>query len=690
MRLVYFIMAIMGVAIIARVVHIQFVEGDHWREQARNTTIRYQDIDAARGDIYADDGSLLATSLPVYEIRMDLSTRVTPDEVFYNGVDGLAAGLSSIFGDRSAARYRSDLVNARRNQERYYLVKRNVSYEELERLKTLPLFRLGRNRGGLIVVEHSRRVMPYQTLAARTIGYEREGVYVGLEGAYRDYLEGIQGKRLVQRISGGSWMPINDQNEIQPENGKDLITTINVRIQDITEKALLRQLQNFQADFGTAVVMEVSTGRVKAISNLLRNTSTGQYEETYNIAVGRSSEPGSTFKLAALMAALEDGRVNLDDTVDTKNGHIAYYDRIMRDANNAGHGRISIMEAFELSSNVGVSQVIYNAYRHDPQRFINRLKQMHLDRPLDLEISGEGQPVLRDAGDQGWSNVSLPWMSIGYEVSLTPLQTLAFYNAIANNGRFMKPVFVSEIRQSGQTVRRFTPQVIDRAIASPSTIRLAAEMLQGAVDNGTARNIRTDAYPIAGKTGTAQVAEDARGYRTGSGPSYQASFVGYFPADNPVYSCIVMVHNPRGYTYTGSRVAAPVFREIADKMFAAQMFTPAYEQHENIVAHLPGFRNAYVEDMKTIYSRFNAVMEENIAAGFGSAVIRADTVGFAEKGFIENLVPEVVGMGLRDAMYLLENSGLRVRFAGRGTVVRQSIPPGTRVQRGGLIYIELS
>ncbi len=690
MRLVYFIMALMGGLIIARVVHIQFVEGDHWREQARSTTIRYQNIDAARGDIYADDGRLLATSLPVYEIRMDLSTKVTSDEVFYNGVDRLAEGLSSTFGDRSAARYRSDLVNARRNQERFYLVKRSVSYDQLQRLKDLPLFKLGRNRGGFIVVEHNRRVMPYQTLAARTIGYEREGVYVGLEGAYRDHLEGIQGKRLVQRISGGSWMPINDQNEIQPKNGRDLITTINVRIQDITEKALLRQLQHFNADFGTAVVMEVSTGRVKAISNLLFNPGTGSYEETYNIAIGRSSEPGSTFKLPALMAALEDNRVRLEDTVDTKNGQIAYYDRIMRDANNIGHGRISIMEAFELSSNVGVSQVVYNAYRDDPQRFVNRLKQMNLDRPLGLEISGEGQPVMRDAGDQGWSNVSLPWMSIGYEVSLTPMQTLAFYNAVANNGRMMKPLFVSEIRQSGQTVHRFTPEVIDRAIASPSTIRMAREMLQGAVENGTAKGIRTEAYPIAGKTGTAQVAENARGYRTGTGPNYQASFAGYFPADNPVYSCIVLIHNPRGYIYTGSQVAAPVFREIADKLFAAQLFTPVYDHQEEIVSYFPGFRNAYLEDMKTIFRGLNARLNENTDASFCSAVIRSDTVGFAERTFIENLVPEVVGMGLRDAIYVLENSGLRVRFTGRGTVSRQSIPPGTRIQPDRIIYIELS
>ncbi len=689
-RLVYFAMAFFALLIMGKVIYIQLIQGDHWKEQARNTTMRYVSIDAARGDIYAEDGRLLATSVPVYEIRMDLSRQVIPDELFFAGIDSLSLQLSRLFRDRTAAQYRSALARARQNNERYYLIKRNVSYNELVELRQFPIFRLGRYRGGLIVIENTRREMPYRTLAARTIGYEREGVYVGLEGAYREYLEGREGKRLMQRISGGSWMPINDQNEIQPQNGMDLITTINVHIQDITHQALLRQLQRFRADYGTAIVMEVATGKIKAISNLMRNQLTNNYEESYNYAIGHSAEPGSTFKLASMMAALEDGVVNLDDMVDTKDGRIAFYDRIMRDVNQEGHGVITIREAFELSSNVGISQIIHDAYKDRPQRFVDRLKQFHLNEPLGLEISGEGQPVIRDVGSHGWSLVSLPWMSIGYEVALTPLQTLTLYNTVANNGRMMKPMFVSEVRQAGRTVKRFSPTVINRSVASNATIRNVQELLQGVVENGTAKNIRTSAYSIAGKTGTAQVAQSAFGYQTPTGVNYQASFAGYFPAENPVYSCIVVINNPRGWIYTGSQVSAPVFREVADKIFAARMFIPEIELYEPVMASLPPFRSAYMDDVRTIYKAFNAQIIEESKASWGGARLRGDTAELHERVFIENLVPEVVGMGLRDAIYVLENAGLRVRFTGRGVVRRQSMPPGVRINPGNVIYIELS
>ena len=689
-RLVYFAVAFFALLIIGQVIYIQLMQGEFWKEQARNTTMRYVGIDAARGDICADDGRLLATSVPVYEIRMDLSTQVVSDDLFYAGIDSLSMQLSRLFRDRTATQYRSSLVRARQNNERYFLVKRNVSYNELTALRQFPIFRLGRYRGGLIVVEHTRREMPYKALAARTIGYEREGVYVGLEGAYREYLEGREGKRLMQRISGGAWMPINDQNEIQPRNGMDLITTINIHIQDITQQALLRQLRRFRADYGTAIVMEVSTGKIKAIANLMRNQVTNNYEEVYNYAIGHSAEPGSTFKLAAMMAALEDGVVNLDDYVDTKDGRITFYDRIMRDVNEDGHGVITIKEAFELSSNVGISQIIHEAYKNRPQRFVDRLKQFHLHQDLGIEIVGEGQPLIRDVGNPGWSLVSLPWMSIGYEVALTPLQTLALYNTVANNGRMMKPMFVSEVRQAGRTVQSFSPTVIDRSIASNSTIRQVQELLLGVVENGTARNIHTDAYAIAGKTGTAQVAQSAFGYQSPTGVNYQASFAGYFPADNPVYSCIVVINNPRGWVYTGSQVSAPAFREIADKIYAARMFVPNVDIQDPVLASLPPFRSAYMDDVRAIYEAFDVRLTDDTKASWGGVRLRGDTAMVQERTFIDNLVPEVVGMGLRDAMYVLENAGLRVRFTGRGVVRRQSMPPGTRINPGSIIYIELS
>lgn len=690
MRLVYFMMVLFGLMIIGRVAYLQFVEGDYWKELSRTAIMRYERIDAVRGDIFADDGSLLATSIPVYEIRMDLGTQVVSDELFHSHIDSLALGLSRLFGDRSASRYRSDLLRARENQERYHLVKRNVSREELNKLQTLPLFRLGRFRGGLIVVEHSRREMPYKNLAARTIGYEREGVYVGLEGGYRDYLEGIQGKRLMQRISGGAWMPVSDQNEIRPQNGMDIVTTINVQIQDITEKALLRQLHEHRAGFGTAVVMEVATGQVKAIANLALNPQTNTYEETYNFAVGHSTEPGSTFKLASMIAAIEDRYVQTCDSVETGQGYVIYHNRRMSDASMAGHGMITVREAFALSSNVGISRIIYDAYENRPQQFVDRLRDLHLHEPLGLEISGEGQPVIRNAGEAGWSKISLPWMAIGYEVSLTPLQILTLYNAVANNGRMMKPIFVSEIRSSGITVKRFPPVVIDRSVASPSTIRAAQEVLTSVVESGTARNIHTEAYPIAGKTGTAQVAQRDRGYQTQTGTQYLASFAGYFPADQPKYSCLVMIHNPSGSAYTGNRVAAPVFRNIADQLFAAQYFNPRPTVTEPSMAHLPRFSNAWLDDVEAIYAGLMGGTIEQELPQWGQARVKEGTAEFRKREFIENLVPEVIGMGLRDAVYVLENAGLRVRFSGRGTVKSQSLSPGTRIQEGSIIDIKLS
>ncbi len=690
MRLVYFLMALFALMIIGKVLYIQFVQGDHWRERARTATMRYINIDAVRGDIYADDGRLLATSIPIYDIRMDMSRDVVPDNVFHAGIDSLAFNLAHLFGDRSAAQYRTALMRARQNQERYYLVKRNVNYNELRTLRQFPIFRLGRFRGGLIVIEQTRREMPYRTLAARTIGYEREGVYVGIEGAYRDYLEGVQGKRLMQRISGGSWMPVNDQHEIQPQNGMDLITTINVQIQDITEKALLRQLSEYGADYGTAVVMEVSTGKIKAISNLMRSSDGSGYEESYNFAVGQSTEPGSTFKLPVLMVALEDGHIHPGDSVDTGEGRTRYYDRIMRDVNEEGHGKVTIQEAFALSSNVGVSRIIYEAYKEQPQRFVDGLKRMRLHEPLGLEISGEGSPFIREVNNPGWSGTSLPWIAIGYEVSLTPLQVLTLYNAVANGGRMMKPMFVTEVRQSGRVLEQFRPTVLNRSIASSRTIAHAQELLLGVVEDGTARNIRTDAYPIAGKTGTAQVAQTRHGYRTARGVSYQASFAGYFPADEPLYSCMVVIHNPKGYIFHGSTVAAPVFREIADKIHANRMFIPEAKHEENIMASLPPFRSARIADMEEVYLAFNAHIPEKTAEYYAASRLNADTVHFSEREFIENLVPNVVGMGLSDAIYVMENAGLRVRFAGRGIVRTQNIRPGTRIRKGSIVYLELS
>ncbi len=691
MYLVYFITVVFAMGILGRVVYIQFVEGDHWKQMARNATMRYMNIDAVRGDILADDGRLLATSVPVYEIRMDLHRSVISDQVFSRGIDSLALQLSQLFRDRSKAEYKRILTAARRNQERYYLVKRSVSYHQLIELRDFTIFRLGRFKGGLLVEERNRRETPFKSLASRTIGYEREGVYVGLEGAYRQYLEGVQGKRLMQRISGGNWMPINDENEIKPQNGKDIITTININMQDIVESALMKQLQKFHAGHGTAVVMEVSTGKIKAISNLTRN-SYGGYEETFNYAIGESAEPGSTFKLASMIALLEDGAVSPDDFIQTGDGTYRFADRIMRDSREGGLGTITVKDVFAHSSNVGTSILVNDAFGSNPEKFIRHLDNLLITRPLGIEIKGEGEPKIPTPDDPSWSGVTLPWMSIGYSLSLTPLQTLSLYNAVANDGIYMKPMFVEEVRQTGRSVRRFEPQVLKRSICSSSTLHIVQDMLKEVVETGTAFGIRTPVFSIAGKTGTAQFTSSSAGYRSTNRIIYRASFAGYFPADEPLYSMIVVVHDPKGWIYTGSQVAAPVFREIADKIFATQLNVNDNYLQASVMQSLPiGFLGS-INDVKSVYQEFNAQLFEEDLAGFWARakVEDLDTVMIFNHEVIPNLVPNVVGMGLSDALYLLENAGLKVRFSGRGAVKSQSLRAGTRILAGSEIYIHLS
>jgi len=687
--LVYIATVVFALLIIIRVAYLQFIEGDYWKEQARISSMKYFNIDAIRGDICAEDGRLLATSVPIYDIRMDASPELIEAKEFNEKIDSLALGLARVFKDRSSAEYKQDIQKARSGKDRYYLVKRNVSYKQLKEIRKLPLFRKGRYKGGFIVVEKSRREMPYKSLASRTIGYEREGVYVGLEGAFRKDLEGVSGKRLMQKISGGNWMPVNDENEIEPRNGNDIITTIDINIQDVAENALRKQLMSTGADYGTAILMEVSTGEIKAITNLSK-TASGNYDELFNYAVGESTEPGSTFKLLSMIVALEEGVIRPEAMINTGNGRYRFSDRVMVDSKEEGYGRISAQEVFEVSSNVGMSKIIYDAFQKNPAKFIERLKAMGIDRPLDIEISGEGQPYLTEPGTKAWSGVSLPWMAIGYGVSMTPLQILTYYNAVANDGCLVKPMFVKEVKHTGKTIKKYETQILNNSICSKGTLEIVKEMLIGVVEEGTAQNIKNPVYKIAGKTGTAQIANSKYGYRTSSGRTYRASFAGFFPADNPKYSCIVVINNPTGYSYYGSQVAAPVFKEIADKVFATSLDLHTTEFLDSAKQSLPTVPVGSLQDALAIYNMFDCEIQTDGSSEWVRSVVSGDTVRLRAREIKENLVPNVVGMGLRDALYLLENSGMKVRFSGRGIVRKQSISPGTRILPNGTIYIELS
>ncbi len=689
--LIYFIILLLGVAIIGKVIHIQFVEGADLVQKAQKQELKYFTIEAVRGNIYSDNGSLLATSVPIFDIRMDIASPLISEELFNQKVDSLAYRFALLFGDRTKDNYKRSLVSARKKGNRYHLVKRQVTYAQLKKIRTFPILRRGKYKGGLITIPRTTRKMPFGILAQRTIGYEvkDQGIFVGLEGAYADVLHGTNGKQLMRRLSYGDWKPVYDENQVEPENGKDIVSTIDINIQDVAEYALLKNLVKHEAFEGCAVLMEVKTGHVKAIVNLRYSEEKGRYEESYNYAIGEPVEPGSTFKLASMLALLEDKKVNLNDTIDVGDGWTMFYDKTMKDVKKIRNGRITIREAFEKSSNVGISTIVNEAYKKDPQDFIDHLYALRLHDSLGIEIKGEKPPVIKKPSDKKqWSGITLPWMSIGYSIMLTPLQMLTLYNAIANDGRMVKPMFVKEIQQSGQTIERFDTEVRNRKICSKQTLDSLRALLEGVVVRGTATNIKNDVYTIAGKTGTAQVAENNKGYKENI---YNSSFVGYFPADDPQYSCIVVIHAPKKGYYYGGSVAAPVFKEVADKVYAMNLDIPLKESEHARVVATPGMFIGNHEDISGICEYLEIPIDTSSShTNWVVTQSHGQNIKFLPRYEKEDIVPNVKGMGARDAIYILEKLGLKTRISGRGIIIDQSIKPGTRVVKGNEIILKMS
>jgi cell division protein FtsI (penicillin-binding protein 3) len=694
---VYVFILLFGLLILGKIVYLQLFQGQKWEEKSRDLHLKNQIIQSNRGEIYSANNRLLASSVPFYEIRLDTrSTGLSLDtKTYLKKLDTLSRKLAETFNDKSAEQYREELYKARKKGERFFLIKKRVSYHQLKKIKQFPLFRLGRYKGGFIVIKRNIRIQPHDQLASRTIGYTKDwegSTRVGIEGAYDQYLEGTEGVRLMRRIQGGIWIPVSDENEIEPRSGKDVITTIDVNIQDVAESALKQQLIKHNADHGTAVLMEVNTGKIKAIANLGK-TKEGKYKEIYNYAIGESREPGSTFKLASIIAALEDNFVELDDTIDTKDGTVEYYDKKLKDSKPGGYGKITVKQAFEYSSNVGISKIITKNYKNRERQFIDRLYSMNLNDPLNLEIKGEGKPRIKYPGDKLWSGISLPMMSIGYEVRLTPLQILTFYNAVANGGKMMKPMLVQKIMDHGENVKNFKPSVMNAAICSKPTIRKAQKLLEGVVENGTARNLKNLNYKIAGKTGTAQIANEKYGYSKKSEISYQASFVGYFPANDPKYSCIVVVNSPSKNVYYGNIVAGPVFKEIADKVYAT-----SFNIHEGLELaksqediEIPYTKHSHRKELKKVLNELNIKTKDEIVDSDWVVTRKMDScIKLANRYIKENTMPKVIGMGVKDAVYILENMGLNVSVVGRGSIRKQSIPPGTRIQKGEKVELEMT
>ena len=690
--IVYFAVAVLAVAVLVKIVVLQVFQ--HGKYAAMSEKFVYQTADqpANRGDILAYDGRLLASSVPYYTIYMDTRSSGMSGQTFSNGISGLSSGLAKLLGERSASDWKRVITEARKRGDRYFLIKRKVDYETLKKLRELPIFREGQFKGGMMAQAENRRILPNSELAARTIGYLNqgsEGNEVGIEGSFDKELAGKNGKVVRQRLTGGDWIIVDDANSVDSRDGNDIVTTIDIDLQDVASTALMTQLKKHNAHHGCAVVMEVATGDIRAIVNL-EIQGDGSYRETYNYAVGESTEPGSTFKLPAIMAALEDGVVDTGDIVDTGTGSVRYYNKVIRDTKEEGYGKITVKEVFEKSSNVGTSKIIYDNYKDNPKAFVNRLYAMKLNEKLDIQLKGEGTPVVRYPGDKLWSGLSLPMMSHGYEIQMTPLQILTFYNAVANDGRMMKPRFVSAVKRNGFTIKTYQPSVIINSIASRSTIRKAKKMMEGVVENGTAENLKNNNYRIAGKTGTAQIARGNSGYRQG-GVTYQASFAGYFPAEAPLYSCIVVVNAPSNGVYYGNLVAGSVFKEIADKVYATNFyrdFGTLAETDKKQIA--PEAGNGLREDINEVLSELDVRYRRTSDSDWVATRENGDTIRLVGLEFKKGTVPDVRGMTMRDAIYLLENSGYRVNVSGKGRVRRQSPDHGARYFEGQVVSLEMN
>ena len=692
--LVYLGVLLFGLAILGRAFYIQNFEKKELLDMAKKQEMKVFTIEAIRGNILSDDGTLLAVSVPIFELHMDLNADSLTDEVFKTGVDSLAICLAGLSPDKSPVQVKEKLWEARRNQERYFLIKRDVTYPELKKIRRFPIFRRGKYKGGLIVIPQWERELPYKSLARRIIGYEKgEGdnkVYVGLEGKFTKKLEGISGSRMMRRVGGSNWMPVDIESQIEPQNGLDIVTTIDIELQDMAEASLRRELIADSADHGCLVVMEVKTGYVKAMVNLGR-TKKGSYEEVFNYAIGEANEPGSTFKLASFLVALDDGKVELNTPIQIGNGTVYFSGHKIEDSHHMGAGSLTAQQVFEKSSNVGTAKMIYNIYSSQPQTFIDGLYRLGLNRPLNLQIDGERSPYIKNTKSKYWSDLSLPWIAYGYEVSLAPIHLITLYNAIANNGKMVKPLFVKEILKNGDVVQKFNPVVLNPQVVSPSTVEKARIMMEGVVLRGTGTAINSPLYRIAGKTGTAQLAQNNRGYNQGTrNVKYKGSFVGFFPVNDPRFTMMVVIVDPRKGKYYGASVAAPVFREISDRLYAMQEDILFPFKKDTVNSLMPFAHAGMQSDLQEVYNALGyGVSKVNVRAEWTQVIPTENKIVLYPEAVSRNLMPDVSGMGIRDALFILEQKGLNEVFNGRGSVVNQSVKPGTLVNKGMTVVLDL-
>ena len=690
-RLAFLGVCLFSAAIIWKVGNIQFKEGEKWRALEQERRVVYQPVFATRGSIVADDGkSIMATSLPFFRVAWDPS--VVDKQLFYSKADSLGLLLSRFFSDKSPQEYSRKLKNAYSSHVRYLrLNSRQINFQEKKEIAAWPIFRAGKNKGGVIFEKVDKRFRPFGGLAQRTIGFINEDKNgAGLEFTFNRHLAGKDGEALFERLPGGN-KPIYDGTEIKPIDGYDVKTTLDINLQDVAENALYKSLVDNNAQYGCVILMEVQTGEIKAVANLGK-VDEGIYREDYNYAIadqGRT-EPGSTFKLASLMAVLEDNpEMSLDEVVDTGNGRMYIGGAVKTDSH--GYGKISVKQVFEKSSNIGVAVLVDRQFSKNPGKYTDYLKRFGLHKPLGFQMAGEARPYVKDPQDRSWSRTSLTTMSIGYELKLAPLQTLAFYNAVANGGVKVQPIIVKEIKQVDKVLERFEPVVLNPKICSDETLAKVKAMMEGVVTEGTARGIRSEDYTIAGKTGTAWKFKNGAYTRT-----YSTSFCGYFPADKPKYSCIVVVDSPKKGRIYGADVAAPVFREVADKAMArdAASQRPVLARTPINRAKTPVVQAGMQDELRLVFEKIGvknetATPDEDWVRVPTKADSGADALALQPLAVRPGRVPDVHGLTLRDALFLLENRGLRVRAIGTGRVKTQSVEAGLPARRGTVVTLAL-
>ena len=689
-------MVLICMAVLGRVFFIQHVQGKYWRALSDSLHQKYVDLSAERGTIYSEDGNMLSTSVPYFNIYIDFDAdglREKNGKRFKENLDSLSLCLANLFKDQPATSYKKQLQQGFRTEDRYYLLHRNLSFDQYRQLRSFPLVREGRNKSGFIMDASSKRLNPFGLLANRTIGLSRDNAQnVGLERTYDSLLRGENGRRLVRYLNAGSYIPVEGY-EIDPENGKDILTTIDVNIQDIAENALLSMMQENECEHGTCMVMETATGKIKAMANLGRQPD-GSYWEDLNYAI-RATEPGSTFKLATLLSLLEDHKVKLSEHLNIEGGTWKIGTRTVHDAEKQEISDVSVEQAFEHSSNVGMAKLVVANYSQNPEKFVDHLKKLRLNEITGIDLAGETSPIIKSPKSRTWSASTLPWMAFGYEVLISPLQTLTLYNAVANNGTMMKPYLVDAIQYAGGIDRQNQPVVLMDKICSEQTLADLKTCLEGVCTKGTAKGaFKNCFYPVAGKTGTALVANGNRGY---ADHIYQSSFAGYFPADHPRYTCIVVIRNkPFAKKFLGALVAGPVFREVADKLMSMESIAPDANRlaaYNWVMKKDSGtyYYSGATDEIKKIMYTLQLPYADSSKNRKWSGVYRENNEPLVKAEKEESgQVPDVRGMGLKDALYLLESDHIQVLAHGAGKVKQQSLTPGTLVSKNQKLILELN